>query len=336
MLLRAVDAPTSPFEADRTGRRCQPVGIIVNRRSLRNRRRGGTPATVAGPDVHLAAPESQEELAEAVAGFARREVGTVVIDGGDGTVRDVLTALAAVYGADQPRLAVMSSGNTNLIAGNTGRIPAGAEGVARLQQGLAGDRPLRQTSRCALDVTGLAGRSGPVRGMMFGAAAFARGTELANRSLQPRGINHAAAVAFAVAGVLRRSLLGRGRRRLLDGEPMSIQVDDGAAVDGSRFLVMVTPLDRLTLGLWPFAEAGSGPLHWLDVAAPPRHLLRLAVAALRGRPPRRADEYGQRSGRAEELRLQLAQAFVVDGDRFEPRADGVRLSASPPLRFLSA
>lgn len=331
----AVDAPTSPIDADRAGSRRRPVGIIVNRRSLRNRRRGGTPATVAGPDVHVAVPTCREELAEAVDGFARREVATVVVDGGDGTVRDVLTALAAAYGSTQPRLAIMSSGNTNLIAGNTGRIPAGAEGVARLLQGLAGDRPLREASRRALDVTGLAGPPGLLRGMMFGAAAFARATELANESLQPRGINHGAAVALAVAGTLRRALFGAGRRRLLDGEPMSVRVDDGPALDGNRFLMMATPLDRLMLGLWPFADHGTGPLHWLDVAAPPRHLLRLAAAAMRGRPPRRPAECGYRSGRAGELHLSLAQPFVVDGDRFEPGAEGIRLTASPPLRFLS-
>lgn len=331
----AVDAPTSPIDAGRAAGRRRPVGIIVNPDSLRNRRRGGTPAAVAGPDVHVAAPGSRDELAAAVDEFARREVGTVVIDGGDGTVRDVLTALAAAYGSGQPRLAIMASGNTNLIARNTGAIPAGAEGVALLLLGLAGERPLRESRRCALDVTWLSGPPRLVRGMMLGAAAFARGTELANQSLQPRGINHGAAVALAVAGTLRRALFGRGRRRLLDGEPMTVRVDDGPAVDGSRFLVMATPLDRLVLGLWPFAEGGAGPLHWLDVAAPPRHLLRLAVAALRGRPPRRAAESGYRSGRAAELHLALAQPFVVDGDRFEPGAAGVRLAASPPLRFLS-
>lgn len=335
MQVPVVDAPTSPFEADRAGARRRPVGIIVNRRSLRNRRGGGTPVAVASPDVHVAVPGNREELADAVAGFARREVATVVVDGGDGTVRDVLTALAAAYGARQPRLAVMSSGNTNLIAGDIGGIPAGAEGVDLLLRGLAGDRPLRQASRCALDVTWLGGPPRLVRGMMFGAAAFARGTDLANESLQPRGVHHGAAVAFAMAGMLCQTLFGRGRRRLLDGEPMSIRVDDGPAVDGSRFLMMATPLDRLVLGLWPFADTGAGPLHWLDVAAPPRHLLRLAAAALRGRPPRRAAEYGHRSGRAAELQLALARPFVVDGDRFEPGPAGVRLTASPPLRFLS-
>src|SRR3546814_12553326 len=113
----------------------------------------------------------------------------------------------------------MSSGNTNLIAANTGRIPPGAEGVALLRRALTGDRPLRRTSHCALDVTWLDGPPRMVRGMMFGSAAFARGTELAAESLQPRGINHAAAVGLAVTGILRRTLFGRGRRELLAGGP---------------------------------------------------------------------------------------------------------------------
>lgn len=334
MQVLAVDAPTSSAEADAAVVRRRPVGIIVNRRSLRNRRGGGTPAEVGGPDVHLAVPDSPAGLADAVATFRRREVATVVVDGGDGTVREVLTALVAAYGEEQPALAVMASGNTNLIAANTGGIPPGAAGVALLQQALAGDRPLRIARHRALDVSGAAS-NGLVRGMMLGAAAFARGTELAIESLDAGGVGHDPAVALAMAGVLRRALFGRGRRRLLDGEAMAIAVDGGAALDGRRFLVMVTPLDRLPLGLWPFAEAGEGPLHWLDIAAPPRHLLRLAVAAWRGRPPRDTAACGYRSGRAATLRLALAQPFIVDGDRFAPGPDGVTLTASPPLRFLS-
>lgn len=313
-----------------------PVGVIVNPRSQRNRRGVGTPYDVDGADLHIAVPSSLAELTDTLSHFARREVATVVIDGGDGTVREVLTAMAGVFAASQPALAIMPSGNTNLIVGDTGGIASGGVGLAHLLQALAGERPLRQTWRPALDVTWPDAPGRLVRGMLFGAAAFAQGVAFANQSLGPRGIHHRSAVALSVAGMLRRALFGQFRRHLLAGEEMGVRVDGGQEMGGRHFLVMVTPLDRLVFGLWPFADIGDGPLHWLDVTAPPRHLLRVTAAALRGRVPRRMAEYGHGSGRTTEIVLRSAHPFVVDGDRFEPNGAGVRLSASPPLRFLSA
>lgn len=259
----------------------------------------------------------------------------MVIDGGDGTVREVMTALAGVFGANQPALAVMPSGNTNLIVGDTGGIPVGRAGLEHLLHALAGERPLREIWRPALDVTWPDAPARRVRGMLFGAAAFTHGVALANQSLSPIGIHHRSAVALSVAVMLRRALFGGFRRHLLAGEEMVVRTDGGREVGGRHFLVMVTPLDRLVFGLWPFAETGDGPLHWLDVTAPPRHLLRVAAAALHGRTPRRLAEYGHGSGRTTEVVLRSAHPFVVDGDRFEPNGADVRLSASPPLRFLS-
>jgi hypothetical protein len=45
---------------------------------------------------------------------------------------------------------------------------------------------------------------------------------------------------------------------------------------------------------------------------------------------------GWRSGRANRLRIGLREPFVLDGETFQPGPNGVVLSASAPLCFVSA
>jgi len=259
----------------------------------------------------------------------------VVVDGGDGTVRDVLTELPVAFGPALPALALIPSGKTNLIARDVGALSCKGDGVDRLRAAIAGTRQLRCTLRPALQVSGLQTGEPTLCGMLFGAAAFTRATALANESLHPRGIHHSAAVALAIASFIARATLGAERRRLMAGEPMEIGIDGEPPLRGPRFLVMVTPLERLMLGLWPFAERGHGPLHWLGLKAPPNRLAGVIMHALRGKAPPWLAEAGHASGRANEVTLRLESSFILDGEIFQPGPEGVRLTPTPPIRFLS-
>lgn len=317
-------------------RRGRPVGVITNPGSHRNRQSQTGLASVPG-DVLWAAPAGPEDLPAVLADFARREVGTLVIDGGDGTVRDVLSALECAFDDDPPDLALMPSGRTNVITRDVGGIQRGEEGIVQLRQALTGERALRETLRPALAAT-FGGRR--LNGMLFGAGAFTRASEIAQRSAEAGGLSEGPLVALAMAGMLRRLLFGKERRELLAGEPMTLLVDGGLPdagpiSDGNRFLVLVTAMHRLMLGLWPFADAGGAPLHWLDMVAPPRGLPRLTAAAFAGRASSRLEAYGHASGGARSIDLALERPFVLDGDMFEPGPGAVRLEATPPFRFLS-
>jgi hypothetical protein len=313
-----------------------PVGVVVNPHARRNRRGTALPDHGQAPDLHFAAPRTADELPAVLAHFAGREVATLVIDGGDGTVRDVLSALPAAFGEHQPALVLVPSGTTNLIARNTGGIPAGPAGLARLLRSLEGQGPLREKFQRCLDVRWPDRPDRFVRGTILGAAAYAECTELARCALAQQKPGHALALPRATAAMVRHALFGAGRGRLLEGEPMSVSIDGGSPGSGNHFLVLATSLSRLMCGLWPFAEAGEGSLHWLDIAAPPRHLLRTAATVLCGRAPRAGAMERQNSGRAREIAISGTRPFIIDGDQFEMSAGGVRLAASPPLRFLSA
>ena len=96
------------------------VGVIHNPRSHRNRARSPGPLS---PDVIHAAPETLEALATALTGMVGAGVDLLIVDGGDGTLRDVLTHAWPAFEGRLPLLAVVPHGKTNVLARDLG-IPA--------------------------------------------------------------------------------------------------------------------------------------------------------------------------------------------------------------------
>ncbi len=329
-----------PVESARP-RRAAPaparVGFIGNPRSRHNAG-GGLDAALAGfGDLPQAQPRSADELAEALREFRRREVRVLAVSGGDGTIREILTALPQVYGDDPPDLALLPAGKTNLAArvvGVAGRrhrnVPAE---LTRLLDG-ARRRTLRRIECPVLDVAWRDAPERRIRGFLFGAAGFAAGTRLANSHVHRVGIANAAAVALSIAAMTGSVLFGRERRALMDGDAMRLQIDGGWQRAGRHFLTLATTLDSLVLNIRPFWGEGGAPLRWLDIPAPPPRLATALLPTLLGRPRPWMIEAGYASGRARAIDIELDRPFIVDGEAFEPGPRGIRLSAGGRIGFV--
>ncbi|WP_458096248.1 diacylglycerol kinase family protein [Roseomonas sp. WA12] len=309
------------------------IGLITNplSRALREGR-FGLGAQAAG--LPQAAPASRAELRAALSDFAAQNVNLLAVQGGDGTLREVLTALPGTFGDHPPEIAILATGKTNLAARVLGTPGPGGTALGRLRD--AADRgTLRRRLLPVVEVV----RSGtqdakPLRGLLFGAAAFTEAKLLAERALHQRGIHDSLAVLLALGGVALRAGWQRGHP-LRAGVPMEVAPDGTAALEGHRFLVLATSLDQLMLGLWPFWGEGEGPLHWLDVAAPPKRLGAALWAARQGRPRPWMPAAGYRSGRAKSLAVRLSTPFVLDGEVFEPGPGGIVLSAPGQVAFVT-
>jgi hypothetical protein len=314
------------------------AGLIVNPLSRRNRDgMGGLVEDL--PDLLVAAPTSLAELREVLADFARQEVGLVVVSGGDGTVREVLTALVPAYGAALPALAVVPSGNANLIAADVGLSGNSTAGLRQLVEGAREGRLGRfRLRRPLLEVAWPGGQRGPAYGMFMGAAGFTRATQLANAEVHGRGIDHRTGVALSILWAVLRSLGGAQAAHWRRGERLGLSVDetpDPAGPDSHRFLFLATSLHRLFLGLWPFWNVGDAPIRWLDVAAPPRRFTRALLPILRGKPKPWMPDGGYRSGGASRLALSLSGPFVMDGELFPPDPAGpVQVTAGRSVEFV--
>ena len=93
-------------------------GGIYTPRSPRNK---GADVDCGGcPQVHIATPEKRDALPLALAEFGEAEIDLLVINGGDGTVRDVLTCGHAIFGDDWPAVAVIPKGKTNALTVDLG------------------------------------------------------------------------------------------------------------------------------------------------------------------------------------------------------------------------
>jgi diacylglycerol kinase family enzyme len=306
------------------------VGLIINPRSRANRRRplDATALRARHPALLIASPADPAGLDAALAGFAAAGVRLLAISGGDGTLRDVLSAAPRAF-AVMPEIAILADGNTNLAARALGSAGRGAGGLARLLAAHTAGRLRRR----ACPTLSIAWPDEPARpqlhGFLFGAAGFTEAKLMAEAELLRRGLHSGLAVATALVVALVAALTGRDGK-LSRGTDMEVGADAETMQGGRHFLLLATTLDRLMLGLWPFwgagHAAGAGGLNWLDIAAPPVRLGAALLAILWRRQPAWLAQRGYRSGRCERLRVQLDRPFILDGEAFEPRA-GIVLEA---------
>lgn len=317
------------------------IAVLSNPRSTRNIQSGTDLRSAASSTYVLgyAEPDDLDTLRSTLRDFARHGVDVIAINGGDGTVREVLSALAFVDPDWLPSIAIIPSGKTNLIAYDAGSASAGEKGLWELvtaaRNGTLGQR---RTRRPVLEI-GRGGEFGkPIRGFFFGAGAFSRGTELAQVEAHAMGLNHELAVAWTIGSMFVRSIRGLPFGTPGDDDMMTLIADGGTPQIGRRFVLIATTLERiiLKLGLFWGGEEG-GAIRYTDIDGPPRRLASAILPVLRGRPkPWMLPDAGYRSGRADRLSLTLGSRFTLDGELFEPGPSGeIQLSAPHYVDFIA-
>lgn len=297
------------------------AGVIRNRRSHRNRR--AFPAPIPD-DVLDVLAEQEGELFGGLRHMAAEGVDLVIIDGGDGTVREVLTRLPEAFGGRIPRLALVPNGKTNALALDLG-VPLGTTLESILAAARDGKRPKR---RHCLEVCRPGLALPERRGFLFGLGAFVMATELAQRN-HDRGFFDNAAIGVTLAGAVVHTLFGGPNDPWRRGEPVAAGFDaDGPR---ARFLVLASTLKRLPLGLQPFGPPHEG-LKVLSVESPPRRLIKALPVVLSGRDEPWLASCGYRRDDLTELALDFPGDFVLDGEVFE--GGELSLRQGPELEFV--
>lgn len=296
------------------------AGVIRNRASHRNRGggRGALPDHVLG-----FVPESPDDLAGGLRDFAHQGVNMVVIDGGDGTIREVLTRLPEAFDGQIPKIAIVPSGKTNALALDIG-TPLGTSLEALMAAAAAG-RPTKV--RTCLEVV-RQGQAGPEsRGFLLGFSAFVRATELAQKH-HGLGLFDNAAIAITLAGAAIQTFAGSGGWS--GGESASLSVDDGERK--AWFLMMASTLKRLPLGIKPFGEPRVG-LKVLTVAAPPRRLVHAIPRILTGSEAAWLPAAGYERHNVDAFSAAFEGDFVLDGEIF--RGGHLTVREGPRLEFVT-
>ncbi len=299
------------------------IGVVRNPQSHGNRIRPPEPAPEG---VRLVEPIGRQALRDALDDFARYGLDLLIIDGGDGTIRDVISLLPHTFGEAPPLLAVLPSGKTNVLA-----IDLGVPEVWRLEDALLAARRESPTikSRPPLRVSWADDRP-CLQGFFFGVGAPVKATNLAQR-VHKVGFFHNIAVAMTLATAALGALFGGARDEWREGVPARLVLDGEVQAEGNRFAVIATALKRLPFGLKPFGVPREG-LKLLDVNAPPRRLHKALPLVLSGRVIPVLESLGYRRRDPNDVRLSGGAPFVLDGEVFEGGDLTIRLG--PALRFL--
>jgi diacylglycerol kinase family enzyme len=314
------------------------VGVLNNLRAGKKDSRVAQVLEVLDhhPEVLHIETSSGALVPEAMATFAAEGVELLVLNGGDGTVQRVLTALLPARDW-MPLLAPIRGGRTNMTAQDLGAHRSAEKGLAGLLEAVRrGTVSERIVERNVLRAD-LGAGEGVKYGMFFGAGMLHRAIELSHRVFAPGRQQGTFGAGLVTALLIARAAMGK-MRGVLEPDKVEIALDGKPAVPDSYVLLMATTLDRLFLRMRPFWGQGPGPLRVTAIAAHAAGLPRAVPGILRGKPgPRVTPEAGYTSLNVLEAAFSLNCGVFVDGELHagEP-GRFVHLSAEDRVRFVRA
>ncbi|MBI1404051.1 MAG: hypothetical protein GC147_12665 [Porphyrobacter sp.] len=313
------------------------VGVIYNPRSHRNL--GADFDCGLSPHVHIARPGDRSQLPDALADLAARGIDLLVINGGDGTVRDVLTCGRPIFGEDWPPIAVLPKGKTNALTVDLG-VPDNwtlQDAVHALDHG--GRVRRRPLEVAPLGGPGDAASLTRVCGFILGAGAFTTATR-AGQSAHRLGAFNSLAVGVTALWALAQSLFATRANPWRRGARMRIglgaadvpMAHSGRGDPEMRQVLFASTLERLPAGLRPFGVLKGG-LKLVAVDQISRRTAALVPLVVTGRMQDGLRERGIHQLAASQFSLSIDDQFILDGEAF-PAGDYI-VGQGPELAFVS-
>ena len=298
------------------------IGLVSNTLSRGNRRAlPALPASdVKGVAILHKPIEGRTGLDKAINDFAQAGVEVIAINGGDGTVSAVLTALLTHGGFDRPpALALLRGGTLNMCADDVGLSGRPRDALERLVAAVSGGgRAAATEERHVIRLTH-SNEDEPIYGMFFATSALYRATEFCYEKLQARGINPSLAMALTLIYLLgRRTWRGGRDDPVLHPDRLKVHIDGGEAEAEDLQLALATTLDRLSLGWRPYWGKGAGGVRYTALRYPPRQLIRYAYRVLYGPPDRQLPQGTFISRNADSVVIEPASPFSLDGELYRP------------------
>ncbi len=293
-----------------------PIGLIINVRSQRNRERLERLRAVYRSADNIVVRElaGVSEIPAALEEFEGAGATLIAVSGGDGTIQATMTAILSEPGSRERPLAVLAGGMTNVIGHQVGISGKPDRGLAALLARRKENRELRLVRHPVMGIR-VAPDAERIYGMLLGGAGFHDGVMMARKRVHPVGFAQSAAAGIGAAVYYLRTLLGGAGT----GHSMSLTFDSSSRLDRRCYLLLVTCLPGLMLGLDPFWGEGTAPLRWTWVDHPPRRLAIAAGPLLFGKPLGWMLRCGYYSGRASHIEIESSSPLLLDGERIESR-----------------
>ena len=305
------------------------VGVIYNPRSHRNQ---SLKASLEGlPGIQVASPEKRADLLPALEMFAAQRVRCIAISGGDGTVRDVLTAGLPLFGDDWPELAVIPAGKTNAL-----HVDLGAPKNWSIEGVLAALADGARVVRRPLVVRDCEG-GGELAGFVLGAGIFTTAIAAGQDAHRLGAFDSLAVGATAAWGIIQ-ALFGSDRNHWRRGVAMTVRIGaERRELPRSRWgdparrtMLLAATLERFPLGLQPFADLTGLKLVVLD--HPRRRVMSMVPAITAGWDSEWLAANGVHRCATDRIELDLGDRFILDGEAFP--AGRYEIVPGPALSFV--
>ncbi len=279
------------------------------------------------------------EIPEALKCIASVKPTILVINGGDGTVQATLTELyhARPFGDDLPPVAVLPNGKTNLIAADLGAEGDPLKALDRIVEIAAGDVSAHVVSRRLIALSDGRGNR-PVLGMFLGGAGLLSALMFCRNKIYPLGLSNKISHFLAAVATLTGVLIG-GRSRLspVRSEPLKVTVEGVGSYEGWFFVLLVTTLEKLLLGIRPKDTGDGSSLKLICLEQNRMSILRTAISMLLMRKSEVEDTPGLHLDGSSEIRIEGSDpAVLLDGEIYKA-APGrpIVLTQTAPQPFLS-
>jgi hypothetical protein len=295
------------------------TGVLYNPRSHRNK--DHLPRELDYPVIRVEQPQRRRDLKAAMQRFVDSGVELLVINGGDGTVRDALTGGNMVFGDNWPALAVLPRGKTNALT-----IDLEMPRQWTLEEAILAHRDGRRVTRRPLVLEPMGNTDDPLvrLGFILGAGAFVAAID-SGQGAHRLGAFEGFAVGITTAWGVSQMLFGGQDNPWRRGAPMDVRLGpdmvplhhSGHGERSRRSALFVSTLTRFPAGLDPFGEL-PGPIRVFAVDRFRRRFAFYLPPILKGwRPDWMAQAGLQREG-TDRLELDLGDGFILDGERFDP------------------
>ncbi|WP_409431814.1 diacylglycerol/lipid kinase family protein [Litorimonas sp. RW-G-Af-16] len=251
----------------------------------------------------------------------------LVIEGGDGTVRTILSAMLNTYPSDQslPAVSILPSGTTNQIARNIG-----LKKLADLDLIAAGK--LTETTVPMVQIK--TKTHAPRYGFLFSTGALPHVSRFAQDKLNAKGVGGGSAVVGAVIKAVtsdRSDLMPPAKHRI------KAKLKDQTIINhkGKALGTIMTTLPSLMLGLDPFWGDEPAPLRLTWAEAESQKLGRTVAGLWLGRKQNRETD-GFHSHNVDRLRLKTKAPATLDGDFLDVQGQRLKISPSRSVTFWQA
>ncbi|MBN2332319.1 MAG: hypothetical protein JXO49_00045 [Deltaproteobacteria bacterium] len=293
------------------------VGILSNPLSGGNRR--GLPAIRnllrQQPQISHWEVENPAAIGSALKVFSQQGINLVVVNGGDGTISAVLTALLNQGPFSRlPLLAVLRAGTTSMTAGDVGLPGSAKKALTNLLTWT--NRNEARATVITRPILRVAGGGDSLYGMFFGAAGIPQGISFFHRRVNRLGITGELGPGLVFARFLLA--MRQKNRPVIMPTAMQVVIDGNPPGKEQFFLLMVSTLERLFFGLRPFWGSEDRPLHYTAVRSQPERFFRLLPHLARGHNhPLGTPENGYYSHNCTNVELTFNGPFTLDGQLYD-------------------